>query len=71
MCFSAIHWAHIERVYYCNTKADAAKIGFDDSLITEIILGKKEDPVSFIHTPDQRCQALFIQWAEDPNKVPY
>ena len=25
MCFSAIHWAHIERVYYCNSKDDAAE----------------------------------------------
>ena len=71
MCFSAIHWAHIERVYYCNTKEDAARIGFDDSLITKIILGEKDDPVSFIHTPDQRCQALFTQWVEDPDKIPY
>jgi len=71
MCFSAIHWAHIEKVYYCNTKEDAARIGFDDSLITEIILGKKADPVSFIHTPSESCQALFTTWYEDPDKVPY
>ncbi|WP_294957784.1 nucleoside deaminase [Sulfurovum sp.] len=71
MCFSAIHWAHIDKVYYCNTKADAAKIGFDDSLITQIILGKQKDPVSFIHTPNQQCQALFTQWYEAPDKVQY
>ncbi|SFV69345.1 Guanine deaminase [hydrothermal vent metagenome] len=71
MCFSAIHWAHIDKVYYCNTKADAAKIGFDDSLITQIILGKQKDPISFIHTPNQLCQALFTQWYEAPDKVPY
>ncbi|BAF72138.1 nucleoside deaminase [Sulfurovum sp. NBC37-1] len=71
MCFSAIHWAHIERVYYCNTKEDAARIGFDDSLITEIILGKKKDPVSFMHTPHEQCQTLFSVWYEDPEKIPY
>jgi len=71
MCFSAIHWAHIESVYYCNTKAQAAAIGFDDSLITEIILGKKPDPVRFEHTPSANCETLFAQWYENPEKTPY
>ena len=71
MCFSAIHWAHLDRVYYCNTKADAAKIGFDDSLITEIILGKVSDPIPFKHKPDNSCKKLFRQWYDDPDKVPY
>jgi len=71
MCFSAIHWAHIEKVYYCNTKEDAAQIGFDDTFITEIIEGKKKDPISFIHIPDEKCKTLFLQWYEDPDKTPY
>ncbi len=71
MCFSAIHWARIDKVVYCNTKADAAAIGFDDTFITEIILGKKPDPVSFVHRPDSRCRALFRQWYDDPDKTPY
>lgn len=33
MCLSAIYWAHIDHIYYGNTKRDAAKIGFDDSFI--------------------------------------
>ena len=71
MCFSAIHWARIDKVYYCNTKKDAAKIGFDDQFITEVILGKKEDPIPFIHTPDERCHVLFSQWYNDPEKILY
>lgn len=71
MCFSAIHWAHIDKVYYCNTKNDAARIGFDDQFITEVILGKKEDPIPFIHTPDAQCNVLFSQWYDDPQKTPY
>ncbi|OQX50426.1 MAG: tRNA-specific adenosine deaminase [Epsilonproteobacteria bacterium 4484_20] len=71
MCFSAIHWAHIEKVCYCNTKEDAAKIGFDDAFITEIIEGRREDPVSFIHMPDRACKRLFSQWYDDPEKIPY
>ena len=33
MCMSAIYWAHLGKVYYACTRADAAKAGFDDSLI--------------------------------------
>ncbi|HPO48366.1 MAG TPA: nucleoside deaminase, partial [Paludibacteraceae bacterium] len=33
MCLSAIYWAHLDRLYYGNTKKDAANIGFDDSFI--------------------------------------
>ena len=33
MCLSAIYWSHIEKVYYANTRDDAQKIDFDDSLI--------------------------------------
>jgi len=71
MCFSAIHWAHIDKVYYCNTKKDAAEIGFDDAFITEIIEGKKRDPISFVHMPNTACKILFSQWYDDPDKIPY
>lgn len=33
MCLSAIIWANIKKVYYGNTKEDAARIGFRDDFI--------------------------------------
>ena len=30
MCLSAIYWARLKRVFYANTRKDAAKIQFDD-----------------------------------------
>ena len=33
MCMSAIIWANIKKVYYGNTKEDAASIGFRDDFI--------------------------------------
>lgn len=33
MCLGAIYWARIERVYFANSRADAAAIGFDDAFI--------------------------------------
>ena len=37
MCLSAIIWANIKKVYYGNTKEDAADIGFRDDFIYEFI----------------------------------
>lgn len=33
MCLGAIYWAHLSHIYYCNTRKDAAEIGFDDDFI--------------------------------------
>src|SRR5215467_14490780 len=33
MCLAAIYWARIRRVFYGNTRQDAAKIEFDDDFI--------------------------------------
>src|SRR5205823_4484595 len=33
MCMGAIYWARPSKVYFGNTQADAARIGFDDSFI--------------------------------------
>ena len=37
MCLSAIIWANIDKVYYGNTKEDAANLGFRDDLIYDFI----------------------------------
>ena len=36
MCLSAIIWANIKKVYYGNTKEDAANIGFRDDYIYNV-----------------------------------
>ena len=33
MCLGAIYWAHLDKIYFGNTKEDAKRIGFDDSFI--------------------------------------
>ena len=40
MCLSAVYWSRISRIFYGNTVADAAAIGFDDTLI----LGELQKP---------------------------
>ena len=37
MCLSAIIWSNIKKVYYGNTKEDAANIGFRDEFIYDFI----------------------------------
>ena len=36
MCLAAIYWARLERIYFANTKVDAAAINFDDDFIPPI-----------------------------------
>jgi len=71
MCFSAIHWAHLDAVYYVTTKKEAAEIGFDDTLITEIILGKERDSIPFVHTPHPEGQRLLNKWRDSPKRSAY
>src|SRR4051812_15098169 len=33
MCLAAIYWARIKRIFFANTRHDAAAIGFDDATI--------------------------------------
>lgn len=47
MCLSAIIWANIKKVYYGNTKEDAAEIGFRDDFIYDFIgkISKNNDDI--------------------------
>jgi len=71
MCFGAIHWAHLDRVVYCNTKAEAAAVGFDDTFITEILQGRKPDPIPFRHVELPSCKSVLKLWEEKEDKIPY
>jgi hypothetical protein len=33
LCLSACYWAHIDNIYYSNSRIDARNIGFDDDFI--------------------------------------
>jgi guanine deaminase len=33
MCLAAIYWARIDRIWYGNTSADAARVAFDDAFL--------------------------------------
>jgi tRNA(Arg) A34 adenosine deaminase TadA len=72
MCLSALYWAGVSRIYYGNTKADAAAIDFDDNFIYEEI----DKPAAFrsipcIHIPDTDAIMSFKKWASKDDKVKY
>ena len=72
MCLSAIYWARIPTVYYGNTRADAAAIGFDDDFIyQQVALPPGQRTIKM--TPLLRDQALaaFKDWTNLAHKVRY
>ena len=72
MCLGAIYWAHISCVYYGNVAHDAARIGFDDSIIyQEIAQPLSERRISMIHLMHEEALGAFRAWEEQPNKTPY
>ena len=71
MCYSAIHWARIEKLHYGTTKDDVATIGFDDSFIYEIIKGESEPQVEEDNTDRDSCLELLDEWEKKPDKVMY
>ena len=72
MCLGAIYWAHISRIYYGNTKKDAADIDFaDDFIYKELEQHKEARVVPAI--PMLRNEALktFRAWEEKQDKIEY
>ena len=72
MCLGAIYWARLRRVFYGNTKQDAAASGFDD----QFIYAELEKPLENRQIPMQqllRPEALvgFRAWADQEDKNNY
>ena len=72
MCLSAIYWSHVDNIFYANTREDAKKINFDDSLIYSEISKKNEDrkiPIKQI-LRDEALKAFEI-WDKKTDKIEY
>jgi len=65
MCLGAIYWAQIDKIYYANTKADAADIGFDDHFIyKEMACSMSERKLQFVQLLRDEAQPAFKRWQE-------
>ena len=76
MCLSAIIWSNIKKVYYGNTKEDAANIGFRDDFIYNYINKLTKDPqneeVLFLKAMDrEETIEEFEKFKEKNDKIIY
>ena len=72
MCLSAIYWARIDKIYYANTKADAAKIGFDDKFIyKEIDKNINLRKIPMLQLMPNEAKKAFLSWENKLDKVKY
>jgi len=63
MCMGAIYWAHLNHVFYANTRNDAAALGFDDSFIyKELKLNPGQRAVPMTQMDKAAAQAVFAYW---------
>jgi guanine deaminase len=72
MCLGAIYWARLRRMYYANTREEAAQAGFDDAFIYDEIPLKPEArkiPGAKLSHPDM--QRAFEEWIKKPDKIRY
>ena len=77
MCLSAIIWANIKKVYYGNTKEDAADIGFRDDFIYKIFdklnngIKTDADGLTLTQIDRDKCIETFKKYKEKDDKTIY
>jgi tRNA(Arg) A34 adenosine deaminase TadA len=72
MCLAAIYWARLKKIYFGNTRVDAAKIRFDDDWIYREVArppARRKIPMRQL----LRAEALnvFAEWEAKPDKIRY
>ena len=72
MCLSAIIWANIKKIYYGNTRKDAANIGFRDDFIYDFIENKcSSDLLSFECINHEDTIKTFNKYLDKEDKTIY
>ena len=72
MCLGAIYWARIDHIYYANTKADAAAIGFDDQFIyDELDLPMESRKLPVVQLMRDEALNAFKLWSDSEKKTEY
>ena len=72
MCLAAIYWSRIGRIFFANTRRDAAAIGFDDdSIYREVAqpVSRRKIPMKQLLRKD--ALKVFAEWKKKPDKIRY
>ena len=72
MCLGAIYWARPAKIFFANTKKDAAEINFDDQFIyeeMEVSLEQRQLPT--VQLLRDEAQHAFIEWRRSEGKTEY
>ncbi len=72
MCMGAIYWARPAKVYYANTREDAANIGFDDSMIYEELTAPLHERKILLESIGrEEAIKVFEAWVTKNDKTAY
>ena len=72
MCLSAIYWARFRKVFYGNTRKDAARIAFDDDFIyREVAIPIRKRKIRMKQLLHSEALKAFVEWQHKADKIPY
>ena len=72
MCLAAIYWARLDRMWFANTREDAAAIAFDDAwLYREVALPIESRALSSAEILREEALVAFREWEAKGDRVPY
>lgn len=72
MCLGAIYWARPDKIYYANTKEDAAAINFDDAFIyQELELPNANRKLPTEQLLRKEAWVAFQAWKDNTTKTAY
>ena len=72
MCLSAIYWSKLSKIFYANTKKDAAKIDFaDDFIYQEFAKNVSQRRIPMSRLMENEAIKVFQAWDKKSDKVAY
>ncbi len=72
MCLAAIYWARIGRIFFGNTRDDAAAINFDDEfLYREMAMPMMQRSVPIESLLRDEALVVFSEWTAKVDRTPY
>lgn len=72
MCLGALYWARIAKIYFANTRKDAARIEFSDALIyREINLPLARRSIPMKQMMRREALEVFRAWQRKSDRIEY